>query len=221
MTEVGPGRFAHASGGLWLDKPKTLLIADPHLGYGWAQRRRGELGPLQDAATQEKLLRVVDELNPEEVVLLGDTVHAPRPCEPERQLIEQTLDALRQRARLSVVMGNHDRALWRDFGVAAVDAWRTEGLVAVHGHQSPSPDNTHAVVGHFHPAWSVVDNAGVRRRWPVFAVTETVTILPAFSPYAAGFDLRRRWPAELKALLGKPKPRLFAATGSRVVEVGR
>lgn len=219
MTEMGPGRFAHGSGALWLEEAKALLVADAHLGYGWAQRRRGELGPLRDDVVKEKLLRVVEALGPEEVVLVGDIVHAPKPCEPERRLIEETLEAVRRVARLTVVLGNHDRAFWRDFHVPAVEAWRTEGVVAVHGHEPVEASRAHVVMGHFHPAWSVVDNAGARRRVPVFAVTDAVTILPAFSPYAAGFDLRKRWPAELKAVLGEARPELWAAAGTRVVKV--
>jgi len=91
--------------------------------------------------------------------------------------------------------------------------------VAVHGHEPVEASGAHVVMGHFHPAWSVVDNAGARRRVPVFAVTDAVTILPAFSPYAAGFDLRKRWPAELKAALSDARPQLWAAAGMRVVKV--
>ena len=52
-----PGLAAHPSGALWIPESRTLLVADLHLGYGWAQRRRGELGPLADfrAAIREML----------------------------------------------------------------------------------------------------------------------------------------------------------------------
>ncbi|MEJ7607597.1 MAG: hypothetical protein WKF37_15335 [Bryobacteraceae bacterium] len=66
--ELAPGRVAHASGALWLPEVKTLLIADIHLGYGWALRRRGQLGPVQDPGTRQKLEAVFAELRPESVV---------------------------------------------------------------------------------------------------------------------------------------------------------
>ena len=97
MIEVGPGRFAHPSGGLWLAEERILLVADPHLGYAWAQRRRGELGLLGDIVGQAKLLQVVEELAPEQLVLLGDIVHAPKPGPEERALIEETMAALKAR----------------------------------------------------------------------------------------------------------------------------
>lgn len=221
MIEIGPARFAHPSGALWLPHHRLLFVADPHLGYGWAQRRRGELGPLRDHLTCDKLLRVVAELSPLHLVVLGDLVHAPKPAPAERLLIEHTLTRLLQLTRLTIVAGNHDRAFTRDFRLPTVDAFHLDDLVAVHGHRPFSPPPPHLLAGHFHPAVSVRDKAGVRHRFPVFAVTSTVTLLPAFSPFAAGFDLKKTWPAELLQLLDRPSLRLFAASGSRVVELSR
>src|SRR5687768_17009308 len=87
-VELAHGRFAHASGALWLPDADTILLADVHLGFGWALRRRGQLGPVQDSAVRKKLFDVVDELRPRVVVFLGDVVHAPRPAPAEREAIE-------------------------------------------------------------------------------------------------------------------------------------
>ncbi len=217
MLEIGEGRWAHASGALWLPDCQTLLIADAHLGYGWAQRRRGELGPLRDQDAVGKLEAVLDELGPEEVVVVGDLVHAPKPGVEERALIQKSLEQIEQRARLRVVLGNHDRALERDFGVQALASYRCGEVLAIHGNRLPEDWEGHLVMGHFHPAYSIQDAAGARRRLPVFAATERFTILPAFSPFAAGLNLRFGWPAELKTLLGGRRPKLFAVTGKRVV----
>src|SRR3954453_9478569 len=103
------GLEAHASGALWLPDTQTALIADIHLGYSWAQRRRGELGPLADARTREKLFATRDQLQPRRFVFLGDIVHAPRPCAPERTWIEEILNDLASDAQLVAVRGNHDR----------------------------------------------------------------------------------------------------------------
>ena len=95
-------------------------------------------------------------------------------------------------------------------------------VVAVHGDSIPACPEGHLVMGHFHPAWSIEDAAGARRRLPVFVVTPKLTVLPAFSPYAGGYNLRiRPWPAELAELLANTRPRLFATTGARVVELRR
>src|SRR5690349_5294754 len=101
---------------MWIASSRTLVVADIHLGYSWAQRRRGELGPLADERAKQKLNAACDELGPAEIVFLGDVVHAPRSCQPEREWIEKTLISLSERMRLTAVRGNHDRAFAREFG---------------------------------------------------------------------------------------------------------
>jgi 3',5'-cyclic AMP phosphodiesterase CpdA len=116
-------------------------VADLHLGYSWAQRRRGELGPLADSRTREKMPRACRELRPRRIVFLGDVVHAPRPCTPEREWIEQTLTELSQRAELIYVRGNHDRAFAREFShlpVRMIESWAQGEVLAVYGDQLPS-----------------------------------------------------------------------------------
>src|SRR5947209_2480993 len=168
---------------------RTAIIADVHLGYSWAQRRRGELGPLVDAGTREKLLRVTDELQPARIVFLGDLVHAPRPCEPERAYIESILNELASRAELVAVRGNHDRAFAREFGnlaVRTVECWKEHNVCCIHGDKLPeqSAADLKLVIGHLHPALPVVDSAGAGRKIPVFLASSCCIVLPAFSPFA-------------------------------------
>lgn len=219
MLELADGRWAHASGALWLPASRALLIADAHFGYGWAQRRRGELGPLDDDRLRDRLCAVADELSPATIVLLGDIVHAPRPTAAEWNLVSQALTAVAQRGQLILVRGNHDRGFVRDFGslpYPLVEEWRTEGLLAVHGDRLPPIAHEHLVLGHFHPSYSPRDAAGARRKLPVFAWTAQTTILPAFSPYAAGADLHRHWTPALATALGSGTVHVAACTGNQV-----
>jgi DNA ligase-associated metallophosphoesterase len=213
-VELAPGRIAHASGALWLPDAKTVVVADVHLGFGWALRRRGQLGPVEDDATRAKLLALTAELRPETIVFLGDLVHAPRPAQAERDAITRTLQALE--ARLVVVLGNHDRGFTRDFShlrADCCDEWHGPGLVAVHGDRE-LPQAEHVVCGHLHPALSVFDDAGSGRKMPAFVAGRRVTLLPAFSPFAAGFDVRAGLPFEMRGA------RVVVASGKRAVDVG-
>ena len=217
MLEIGPGRWAHPSGALWLPSERAVVIADVHLGFGWAQRRRGELGALQDGLVPARMEAVIDELAPRRIVLLGDIVHAPRPAPEERELITGVLRRLEARAELTLVRGNHDRGLERDFSRLMVERWETRALVAVHGDRLPSRlRKRHIVAGHWHPAYRVTDAAGVRHRLPVFAAGDALTVLPAFSPFAAGLDLRKGLPPEWK-LRTNGSVRIYAASGRRVL----
>jgi uncharacterized protein len=218
--EVGPGRIAHASGALFIPSASTLLVADAHLGYGWAQRRRGQLGPVGDGGIDERLLAVVEELRPEVLLFLGDTVHAPTPLPAEREMIEGVLQRLLAKARVGIVQGNHDRAFVRDFGQLPIEVmpqWRHEDLLGLHGDRLhlELPEAGHYLVGHLHPAINLRDDAGANRRVPAFLVSERATLLPAFSPFAAGFDISRAaLPKEMKQLLGKH--RVYPVTGKRI-----
>lgn len=217
---AGPRRLqAHASGALWLEDLRTLIVADLHLGYGFAQRRRGQLGPIVDEQTSDRLDAVLRALRPSSVVFLGDTVHAPDPAPEERAWIRERFDAWRaDGAALTVVRGNHDRAIAADFEIDVVEEWRAPGIVGVHGDKEwPAPKSDEILVlGHLHPAVGIEDAAGVRRRVPVFLRHPSLVILPAFSPFAAGLDVWRRMPESLQHI----EFEAIAATGTRVAFLG-
>jgi uncharacterized protein len=224
QVEIEPGRFAHASGALWLADSRTALLADVHLGYGWAQRRRGQLGPVADANTRDKLFRLIDELNPANIVFLGDIVHAPRPAVQERLLIENTIRDAATRAELILVLGNHDRGFLRDFPdlpIHVAHSWEVDSLIAVHGDKPGSlASDQQLVLGHLHPAIGVRDAAGASQRIPAFLVHSRAYVLPAFSPFATGFNVKVALPWELRKLFGKEDVDVVAATGRRVVCLG-
>ncbi len=220
---IGPGRVAHCSGALLLEETGTLVIADAHLGYGWAQRRRGQLGPISDGGIADRLLAVVAELGPAELLFLGDTVHAPRPMAAERAFIEGVLRGLMAKTRVRIVEGNHDRAFRRDFsglGLTVEPQWRQGGLLALHGDKLrwELPEAEHYVLGHVHPAIGVRDDAGAKKRIPAFLAGERATLIPAFSPFSSGLDIGENpLPEEVRELLGAC--RIYAATGKRIVEL--
>jgi putative SbcD/Mre11-related phosphoesterase len=225
LLPVLPGLQAHASGALWLPESRTAIIADLHLGYSWAQRRRGELGPLVDIRTREKLFQCSDELRPKRFVFLGDIVHAPGPCAPEREWIEETLRQLRQNAELITVRGNHDRQFAIEFAqldCAHVEAWSDQLLTAIHGDQFEFalPENHTLVMGHLHPALSIRDASGAGQKLPVFLVNSQCVVLPAFSPFARGYDVACGLPAEMRKYFGREAIHAYAASGKRVVRLG-
>lgn len=214
-VDLGGGRVAHASGALWLPDLRTAIFADAHLGFGWALRRRGQLGPVHDDRTESKLRTTVEELQPETVVFLGDLVHAPRPAPAERSALTSTLEALR--ARIVVVLGNHDRGFVRDYPnlpVEICNEWHASGFVAVHGDKA-LPSAEHVIAGHLHPALAIVDDAGSGRKMPVFVAGEALTLLPAFSAMATGLDVRLGLPDAV----GR-NPRIVVASGRRAVDLG-
>ncbi|HUS04801.1 MAG TPA: metallophosphoesterase [Bryobacteraceae bacterium] len=218
--------MAHCSGALWLPETRVAIVADVHLGYGWAQRRRGQLGPVEDGGVRGKIQALVQELGPAKIVFLGDVVHAPKPAAQERALVEETLRGIAGTTQLIMVRGNHDRAFAHDYaglGMEVVDCWTAPGLMAIHGDRPPrerSP-RSRLILGHLHPAVGVRDDAGASQRIPVFLIGPQACVLPAFSPFAAGYDVRSAGiPAGLRNLMGGGSVDCIAATGRRVVKLG-
>jgi metallophosphoesterase superfamily enzyme len=76
------------------------------------------------------------------------------------------------------------------------------------------------VLGHLHPALSIHDAAGAGRKVPVFLVGSRCIVLPAFSPFARGYDIRDGLPEELQERFGSAPVNVFASTGKRVVSIG-
>ena len=221
LLELAPGRWAHPSGALWLSDSLTVLLADVHLGYGWALRRRGHLGPVHEGAVRRKLMATIADLQPRSIVFVGDVVHAPRPGPQERAAVEATLGELAATSDLILIPGNHDRGFHKDYPGAAIrlaSEWRDSGMVAVHGHIIPKTTD-HLIVGHIHPALGIVDHAGATQKLPVFVAAERITVLPAFSPLSAGGDIREFMPTVLREMLDE-NTRVIAASGKRVVNLG-
>ncbi len=221
-----PGLLAHPSGALWIPETRTALVADVHLGYSFAQRRRGELGPLADTAAKDKLLALSADLQPRQFVFLGDLVHAPRPCAPERRWIEDVLIQLSSDANLIAVRGNHDRAFAREFGhlpVTTLETWAAPGIFALHGDllaSAPIPEDSTVVMGHLHPSFAIRNASGASRRVSLFLATRHCIVLPAFSPFARGFDVGAGLPSELSACFRTSEIHAYVATPTRVAALG-
>jgi len=226
FTPLLPGLLAHPSGALWLPDTRTVLIADLHLGYSWAQRRRGELGPFADFRARDKLLRLCAEIEPQHIVFVGDLVHAPRPCEPERAYIEETLSQLAERAKITAVRGNHDRAFAREFGHLALvttEVWTDGPITAIHGDRldrSPIPQAGTLILGHLHPCLSLRESSGAAQKLPVFLVTPHCVVLPAFSPFARGYDVAAGFPPALELCFQRASIHAYVATPKRVTPLG-
>lgn len=204
----------HPSGALWLPEQGTALIADLHLGFTWAQRRRGELWPLTDGGASERLQALCRELKPTKLVLVGDIIHAPRPCAEEAALIAETLKI---DTELICVAGNHDR------GQNYQSEWRTEGLRAIHGDRlPPAPEpGTLTVIGHFHPILKLRDASGVKRRHRAFLKGNGLLVLPAFSPFASGTDMRDEMPSKLQEWFAETEVDVTITSGKKLLCLGQ
>ncbi len=199
--QLAPGLFLDARRAVWLERESVLAVADLHLGYVWAQRAEGNLLPL--SAPDDALVRLaglIREYRPREVVVLGDIVHRAVSLEPIREELRQLCRLCSElpETRLQLLAGNHDRALamlLRECKIALplTPQARIGPHVFLHGDR-PSADGApgeggRVFMGHEHPAISIGDGvAGVK--CPCFLVADDLVVLPAFSTWAAGGDVR-------------------------------
>jgi putative SbcD/Mre11-related phosphoesterase len=152
-------------------KTKTLLIADPHIGWEFALQERGIHVPSQTNKILNKLLKVVIQYTPDELVILGDVKYTVVSSKlGEWQDIPDFFKKIqRYVSDVSVVRGNHDANL-EPLLPESVKLLPASGEVigdvgVFHGHKWPSPvllGCKTLVMGHLHPVVFFRDHAGFK-----------------------------------------------------------
>jgi uncharacterized protein len=167
---------------------RTAVVADVHLGYEWARAARGDCLPAHSLGeTIARLDRLLARVSFQRLVVAGDLVESPRPCrrtDVDRAQLHAWLE--HRGVELIALRGNHDPPRRH-----LLETLEIGGCTVGHGHRPLQGDRV--MFGHHHP---VMRLAGVSAR--CFVVGERMAILPAFSDNAAGFDIRKNWPAELR-----------------------
>ena len=192
-----PGLHLDARHVLWLPEHRTLVAADLHLGYVWAHRQAGQLLPISAPEdTIDRLEALVSEYHPAQLILLGDIVHRALPI----PAIRLQLDNLRTRLAATTIRwiaGNHDRNLEPLLPDILLETELTLAPhLLIHGDQATSAilacldPNAWLIMGHEHPAINVHDRVTTSVKCPCFLVAPRILILPAFSPWSAGSNIR-------------------------------
>jgi metallophosphoesterase superfamily enzyme len=191
---------------------QTAVVADLHLGYAEARRRRGDAVPSESVAEQLKpLFGVGQQHSARRLVIAGDLLE-DGDC---RQAIAEFLRWLDRSGMelIALVPGNHDLGLETMTATKSRLPLCPEGVNVgewqiVHGEGS-LPD-VPMVHGHEHPCLRWLPKSGANRPrfarsrfapyaidGPCFLSGSQRLILPAFSKEAAGVNILsvRRWRA--------------------------
>jgi len=210
---MGEACVLRCSGALWLPAHRTLIAADLHLEKGSAYAARGQMLPPYDSrATLAKLRAEIEALNPDTVVLLGDSFHDRRSLARLAPADRVEIDDLAHGRAWVWLTGNHDHDALAPDGVGdnRLPGWVEERL-AIGSlrlvHEPETGDRPGEVAGHLHPSVTVVaHHRGVRRA--CFVTDGRRIVLPAFGAFTGGLDVRH--PA-FSGLFTEPP--LFAALG--------
>ena len=145
--EIAPDLWVDARRALWMEHERTLVVADLHLGYAWAQRRRGALLPLADVEdAAARLLALQQEYRPETLVFLGDLVHGRQLGAPVGASLGDLLGRLAVASQLVLTLGNHDGSVpgWiaqAGLPLRCEPAWRTGAHLLLHGDRDEDARN--------------------------------------------------------------------------------
>lgn len=191
---------------------KTVLIADPHFGKPALFRADGvPVPPGTTADDLKRLDRLLEVLQPQRLVILGDLLHGP--VADARQMLTAVARwrNVRSNLEMMLVAGNHDRRageLPPAFRLdRVVTEWFEEPFVFTHRPQ-PSAGGF-VLAGHLHPAVQLIGKAGQKETLPCFWLREDSGLLPAFGSFTGSHVIR---PGE--------QDRIFVIAGDQVVPVG-
>lgn len=182
--ELRPERALH-----W-PEAGVLAVADLHWGKTESFHQHGI--PLPTGVLEDDLARLSAALQAtraRRVLLVGDLVHARRSLTAD---VVERVAAWRagHDVELVLVRGNHDRHLvlpesWR---MSLVESHLDEGPFRFSHHPEPAPGR-YVCAGHLHPVVRL--NSGADRlRLPCFHLGMQVGVLPAFSAFTGGLDMR-------------------------------
>lgn len=156
---------------------KTLLIADPHLGWEMSLQEKGIHVPSQTPKILTKLTSIIAEYKPDALVVLGDVKYTVISSElGEWQDIPDFFTKLLNQVKdISIVRGNHDANLEPLLPEKIKMLPATGAIIGdagvFHGHKWPSPALLACktlVMGHLHPVVVFRDPAGfkiTRQAW--------------------------------------------------------
>lgn len=173
------------SGAVYWKDARSLLLADLHLGKESVFQQSGFAVPSGATLSTLATLRLlIDKYKPEQVIVLGDLLHARVGLTP---LLEQQMTSMivnENGPEWILIPGNHDRG-----GLAGLRScgWRVEnpqmrlhGVDLVHASERSGMENALSISGHLHPSIRISLTARERVTLRCYWLCDSHFILPAF-----------------------------------------
>ena len=195
---AGETFIASASGALFWESRRTLLVADLHLEKAsWFARVGQFLPPYDSHATLTTLAQEVERTGAARLYCLGDSFHDRFGCDRLPADSRALLERLTSSVEWTWIVGNHDPGFADHCGGAIVDEAEVGGILLQHEARPAEPRPE--ISGHFHPKFRVnVNGRRISRR--CFVASERKLILPAFGALTGGLDARH--PEIVRAISG-------------------
>lgn len=178
------------SGAVFVERLRTLVVADMHLEKGSARAHRGALLPPYDTRqTLQQLGLALETYKPACVVCLGDTFHDAGAGGRVDSADADLMRVMTEGRTWLWVVGNHDPDPPQSFGGRVVHELEVGGLMLRHeAYRGPV---TGEISGHYHPKATVRTRARTLSR-RCFVCDGWRMILPAFGAYTGGLNVLDR-----------------------------
>lgn len=177
---------------IYLEKFKTLLVSDVHLGKSETFQSRGIPIPNQvNQGSLDRLQTLCQTFQPEQLIVLGDLFHSRFALVDE--LLEHWSEFMQTiHIPVRLVVGNHDRGL-----ISRLEKWAIDCIPEILqqgnlilSHEPAPQDGCLNICGHIHPCVRIktrLDNL----RLPCFYLkqSEEVLILPSFGEFTGGYEM--------------------------------
>ena len=188
---------------LYLPSENLLVLSDLHLGLEENMTSKGSYVP------QFQLEDIIEDINfakkltnADKILINGDLKNEfSRSHFAEKKEIKELINELEQNFNdIFLIKGNHDTAmdkLLAEFSLEFEDYKILDNILFTHGHRLidnledlDTEDFDTVVLGHEHPALSLVDDVGVKEKIDCFLYGESdignLVVLPAFAKVSSG-----------------------------------
>jgi putative SbcD/Mre11-related phosphoesterase len=152
-------------------KTKTLVIADPHLGWEMALQAKGIHIPSQTPKLLKKLLALLSRYKPDTLLILGDVKYTIVVTElgEWHDIPDFFAELKRHISDIVIVRGNHDANLEpllpENIKLLPATGTIIDDVGLFHGHKWPSPTLLKCktlIMGHLHPVVVFRDPTGFK-----------------------------------------------------------
>lgn len=190
----------HCGQTLWLlpDKAiywparKALLVADVHIGKAASYRALHQ--PVPRGTTTATLARL-DELllryACEQLIVLGDFLHARTARTPATLAALQAWKNRHPGLKVILVRGNHDKHAGDPPAELGIEVVNEPLLLAPFAlkHEPEAHPGVPVLAGHVHPVYVLRGRGRQRLRLPCFLLDQQVSLLPAFGEFTGGWNV--------------------------------
>lgn len=176
---------------------RYLVVADLHFGIEADLALHGLHFRSRSQVRLDRLLAIVDRVDPDGLILLGDVKHSiPSITRQEYYELPCILAMLRDRVPLKVFPGNHDIGIERYLRPAEIctkEGAVIDGVGYLHGHMYPLPALAGhlMIIGHHHPHLSLRDEVGCALQSPAYLRADVNTKALGMADDKEGFTPTR------------------------------